>query len=680
MQLVAERREVSSHGVMQIAKATVVASAQVFNQFENQYSDRFKAIVREMTANGIDSHRQAGTADPVHIYLPDALDPYYRVKDTGLGMSHLFCTTGFMAYSNGSTKNGDNIAIGGFGTGSKSGFAYTDQLTLRSVHDGIRSTYSMFKDEDGCPCLGLLEQVPTDEINGVEFSIPVEPKDFEKFRNAAVQHLAYFGDEVRLHGAQIDTVDYVQQGAGWGIRPRNPHNHTPQVVMGGMAYPINRYDLDYPHSSDSLAQIPIDLILPIGACSVTPNREALLYDDKTKVAIVDALDAIRDEVTANMPTMFDHITSQWEACVALDEHLGYDKNNAWARLVLQHVQWGLQPLTPYFKPTTGQHWHIEARNTRRKRSYSSSKCGSPSWVYISSQIQPAKIAKIIIDDLPPHKSPIKRIKTFVDDCAETDEFLVIRNPDITLEMLGNPPADLVMRTSELPEIAKATRTARTSAYWVRPRVRMFKPDEYRFNEPDYRIRVTPRQYTSPVTEIDYANQPNTGILVVMENFELPPLFRTKMDAGLIQLDELYLVNKADAQKLTDTWEMFDAVFAQRLANTLAEMPNAPQWKALLLSPLEPLIKFINCNPEMFDSIAKNTPLARLCNLIQTYKTDIPRGLGSYIVEALPPRVDPDDLLARINTQHWQLMTLQATADRRTIPTDSNLFKLFKEII
>src|SRR3546814_2225283 len=100
----------------------------------------------------IDAHTAAGKSEtPVKVWLPDEFDPYFRVTDTGIGMSHEFMMTSFMAYTDGSTKDQSNDQIGGWGIGSKSPFSYTDQFVLVSVHDGVRSVYSVFKDEDSIP-------------------------------------------------------------------------------------------------------------------------------------------------------------------------------------------------------------------------------------------------------------------------------------------------------------------------------------------------------------------------------------------------------------------------------------------------------------------------------------------------------------------------------------------------
>lgn len=687
MQLTTERREVTTHGLNRVSKARVLASAKVFDMFENHYSDRFKAIVRELTSNAIDAHRQAGNTDPVKVFLPDDLDPYFRVQDRGIGMSYDFCMDQFMEYSNGSTKSGSNDAIGGFGIGSKSPFSYTDQFTLRSVHDGTCTVYSVFKDEDGHPCIADLQQTQTDEPNGVEFSVPVEPADFVKFRNAASKHLVYFGDEVQLFGAEITPLDYVQQGAGWGIRRRHEHNNTARVVMGGVAYPLVAHELNYSVYGNAaispLTQMPVDLYLPIGACDIAPNREALLYNDKTSDAIEKFLREIVDEVTADMPTMFDHLPSLWQASYELSAYLNGDFFTSWAKLVMRHARYRGEELEGQYKICTkvSERWMIDPRKIGKRGR--AALCPNPRWEWGTMHINPYQIARIIIDDLQSKDSPVKRIKTFVDDvCEETDRVLVIRaveGTDISkvLEEFGNPPEGIITKTSELPAPPKAIRSRGTKT--ERPRVRMFELNYRATSETGLR----PLEVQSPVDEIPYSQQPDGGVLLVCDNFNLPDIqFWQKMYTNLLPKEQFYLVNKGDAARLDmSKWTLWDDEFNQRLARRLAATPTAPQYKALMLSALGPLLAFIKLNPALFQHVTKSKPLAKLVNLMATYDCAPLGAIERYVEAQLPPRLDPEDLLKRIERDNWQFMTLYNCAvSQRQIEPDSALFRLLKENI
>lgn len=687
MKLETLTRDVSTAGVMSVHKATIAASAKTFDFFASQtYSDKYKAIVRELVSNALDSHAEAGNTDPVDVYLPDAFDPYFRVKDHGIGMSHDFATTSFMCYSDGSTKDGSNLVIGGFGIGSKSPFAYTDQFTLRSVHNGTASVYSVFKDEDGIPSIGLLEQKPTNEINGVEFSLPVEEDDFAAFTTAAQSGLPYFFDRVRLHGAEVDAPHFIQRGETWAVRARDSAN-VPQVVMGGVAYPIayNQLstDLRYDSRLSPLLEMPIDLFMPIGSCSVTLSRESLLYDDKTKAAIRQALESIIDEITADIPTMFDGLAGEWNACKALHEYLGGDRYQARSKLVLGHVRFKGEPLEMHFSPTSQGYekaWVIAPRKGKYHNNYQTPNCPSPTWDETISHVSPKDISVVLIDDLPPtaKSATIKRIKTYVDDDLDgADQVLVIRPWDYTdinpaLEAFGNiPPEDFIL-TSSLPE-PERFRSDPTDKL-ARPNVRMFKLSHHGASQKS--LTITHCRWNSPLDEIEYAYQPARGILVVMNSFELPDKFWSKYT--FFERDELLFINKSDADKLKN-FTQFEAEFQNRLAEQLAAKPTLAQSNALKNSDLRNLIAVMVASPRLFADIPKSKPLAKLRTLVETYVINDEHNLSAHVEAELPKNVDPDALLTSIKEKHWQFMTFLKHYDRNYIPDDSPEFNLLKEL-
>src|SRR5271163_3034575 len=94
------------------------------------YSNPILAICREITSNARDAHREVGKANvPIHIQLPSNLQPEYRIKDYGPGISPDRMLNIFIKYT-ASTKRDDNIQTGGFGLGAKTPFAYSDQFLV----------------------------------------------------------------------------------------------------------------------------------------------------------------------------------------------------------------------------------------------------------------------------------------------------------------------------------------------------------------------------------------------------------------------------------------------------------------------------------------------------------------------------------------------------------------------
>src|SRR3546814_15456771 len=111
-------------------------------------------------------------------------------------------------------KEQSNDQCGGWGIGAKSPFPSTDQFVLDSVHDGGRSVYSVFKDEDSIPAIALLSQEETTDANGVEVSFPVETHHFNLFREATEKVVPFFTPLPNVVNHPVEAVKYDQLGAG----------------------------------------------------------------------------------------------------------------------------------------------------------------------------------------------------------------------------------------------------------------------------------------------------------------------------------------------------------------------------------------------------------------------------------------------------------------------------------
>jgi HSP90 family molecular chaperone len=68
---------------------TIAASSKAFQILSNQlYTDKPRAILRELSTNALDAHIAAGKADvPFEVQLPTTWDSTLIVKDFGTGMS-----------------------------------------------------------------------------------------------------------------------------------------------------------------------------------------------------------------------------------------------------------------------------------------------------------------------------------------------------------------------------------------------------------------------------------------------------------------------------------------------------------------------------------------------------------------------------------------------------------------
>lgn len=583
MRIEAVKRDIKQGGVMQVARATVAPSRKIFSMFEdNTYGNKPVAILRELVANGIDAHVAAGTPNrPVEVTLPTDLDPTFKVKDYGIGMSQEFVIgdpdkgipSKFMAYSDGSTKDKDNNQIGGFGIGSKSPFSYVDQYTLRVVFDGVLSVYTMFKDDEGFPSIGLLGTTTTDEPNGVEVSFPVEAEDIQKFREAAQQALMYFRPLPLVENGSVTPPEYSYVGNNWALRKQGGELG---VIMGGVRYPVatNSLDASLRHSSElsPLLNYGIDLTLPIGAVQPATSREALSYTDKTTPAIKQALLDIVADVVSTFATLFDNEPTLWAAKKKLYEETGganrYSQS-ARQQLLGANAQYKGSKLTTEveIRRLVGfKAWVIGAkRSWGRQPSLKTPKWETPEDIRL---FIPGEVEQIIVDDLPqkPKSKTMIKVREFIDQQPRAKQILFLRAKDTEnraeidqmLRNLGDPQN--VVFTSTLPEPVTTVKAAKAAN--VRPKVRMFSSDGQRptFYYGSWPVTNFQPGTNKPVKEIKYADQPATGTMVVMDNFNLPELFWEKMALGLVKWEDLVFVNKIDEPKLKDNFKTFDEVF------------------------------------------------------------------------------------------------------------------------
>src|ERR1019366_3856120 len=87
------------------------------------YSNPVLAICREISCNARDAHREVNKNNtPIEIHLPNGLDPNYKIKDFGPGISPDRIENVFIRYGV-STKREDNIQTGAFGMGCKTPFS-----------------------------------------------------------------------------------------------------------------------------------------------------------------------------------------------------------------------------------------------------------------------------------------------------------------------------------------------------------------------------------------------------------------------------------------------------------------------------------------------------------------------------------------------------------------------------
>lgn len=655
MQIIEATRDVRTSGVGEVHKATIRATSKVFSFFSDQtYTDKPRTILRELVANAEDSRRMAKSATQTVVTLPTPSNPILSVKDGGLGMSHEFITGPFMEYANGSTKSDSNDVIGGFGIGSKSPFSYVDQFLIRSVHNGTAGTYSMFKDEDGCPAIATLDRSPTDEPNGVEVMVSIKEDDISKFREAAEEVLGYFPDPIKLIGGEIKRPDYIAQGEGWAVRRQSG---TLAVIMGGVRYPVDRNSLPWDLRNDELVDYGVDLTLPIGSCSVALSREALSMDDRTTASILKAMRDMRQDIIDSFATIFDDCSGKWDAAKMLSDMAAGNRNRY--RLVSQHARYKGEPLQERIIPDCEISIHH-----RRGRINTISR-----FDFVRRQtVFPGRTSVLIIDDLPvePRSRTLARVKEAYGGSLQYDRHVVVargKSVEHVLKELGNPSEYVLTSTLQPPAIQRRPAGTRQKIYSCR--------------------------CSSPMRGdlIKLANLDGREILVEMNSFQMPQGFKEQWNSGIVDREKVVFANKLAAEKLRGKLIPWAEAFAKARGETLSKLPVEEIAFAKFIRSDTNISGLMNTLARVRPHLGeltraqKSRPFGKIVALYDRYMSVTMPDEHHLIEPKRPPRYNSVALIKALNEQqpevNWMLNNIiwPYTSDRAVLPA-----KILKGII
>lgn len=292
----------------------VGSEAFVFNVLRKDlYSDPIGSLIREYTVNAQDEHRKHGKSDkPISIQVPNQFTPELRIRDYAGGLTEEQVFNFFGNYG-ASDKRDSNVAVGFFGLGCKSAFAYTDSYIVKSFKDGIEHTFNIYIDETEIGKTAKLSSIPTNKPNGVEIIVPVKVIDIGTFQKKVLSTIRYFKVTPTISGMEVpEFVKHtaVIKGEDWEFFGSG----TPNLIMGEIAYPIDRYKLGELENWESvLINSGLNIHVNIGDVQVTASREALQMTPKTIATIKAKMVVIRDAMIAEVEKSFKEAKNLVEA-------------------------------------------------------------------------------------------------------------------------------------------------------------------------------------------------------------------------------------------------------------------------------------------------------------------------------------------------------------------------------
>lgn len=336
MKLESAVSEIESSGVISSTAFSIAMNAKAFKALSSTiYQNKQGSIVRELCCNAYDSHVMAGHPEkPFQVHLPDDFEPWFSVKDFGVGLSDSDIKSVFSTFFE-SSKDQSNDVIGAFGLGAKTPFSYTDQFTVTSIVNGVKCIYSAFIGPGGFPEISKMHEENTNEPNGVEINMAVKREDFSRFANEVRDQLRFFKTKPQVNvtrwwsGWCDMTVESVFTSCEfYGSSEFSDH----YIVQGQVGYPLNAASLT--NASDDVIQFLKQVIasgkrivinMPIGTIGVTISRESIEFDTKTIDNIEAVIKKIIDEVAFETKKLLDSIDGEFNKAQWLNNNkpLGY---------------------------------------------------------------------------------------------------------------------------------------------------------------------------------------------------------------------------------------------------------------------------------------------------------------------------------------------------------------------
>lgn len=299
------------------SKFTIAASAKAFKILSNSlYTNKIRAVVRELGCNAYDSHVANGNPDtPFLVIAPTTIAPEFAIRDYGTGMDADTVTNLYSTYF-GSSKTESNDFVGALGLGSKTPFSYTDSFVVTSWINNpngegtIEYKFNAYISDIGEPSIAKMSTRESTEPTGVMIQVGVNPADIRDWEreidyvyatfkippivngysvNYAVPESVY---NIDLNG--LDTTIYSLGGSSVdsGI----------YILMGNIPYPIPSVVCNKAPTSNitniigRYSRRAIMIEVPIGTVEMTPSRESLSIEGDTETTLVNILTTLNSVI------------------------------------------------------------------------------------------------------------------------------------------------------------------------------------------------------------------------------------------------------------------------------------------------------------------------------------------------------------------------------------------------
>jgi hypothetical protein len=329
---------IKREGNFETQEFQIAATQEAFRILsDGLYSDKERAVVRELSTNAADSHIMAKNPDVFEVHLPSYSEPWLNVRDFGTGMSHEQVMQLYPTYF-GTNKAGENETTGCLGLGSKSPLCKVRSFTVISRHDGMERHYMVALNEDRLPTINYLkDQDQPTTSSGMEIQLAVSTSDISRYIRSAQSVYRHFAEDSRprilnCENYSINEKEVLLEGKGWRMYKGSG---SPMAIQGNVGYPIASEKIrwettttdedgeeciidgaaDRVKNNQMLLSCNLEIDFPVGSLAFTPSREHLSYNKPTCEALCDRLDEIAKEISATVANRFGNCATLWEARV-----------------------------------------------------------------------------------------------------------------------------------------------------------------------------------------------------------------------------------------------------------------------------------------------------------------------------------------------------------------------------
>lgn len=500
MKLHAGNNVIEKSGDFEESKFSIEASSKAFFILsDGLYSNKVLAVIRELSTNAYDSHVDAGKRDVAFdVHLPTALNPVFFIRDYGTSMNHDNCMQLYTTYFR-STRNNSNDAVGCLGLGSKAPFAYSDSFTVEAYLNGSKRIYNAYKNEDGSPVFSLMDEVKTDEPDGIKVSIQVNSNDVSRFHHEAQKVYEFFNVKPNFIGEKITfgKVKKVLSGSNWYFDDNANSN---LIIMGQIAYPLDANQLmgDGDNREAKFVQYSdgLRILVNIGDVDITPSRESLSYSKETKANIKRIIASITQDIASKIEDQIKSQPTLYKArmtYVQISDQCSSIKNAV--ESLQKSISWNGQSL---FDNIINESINVKNKVSVNllHKSYYRKKISSSSDI---DNVLFKNGMKVIIDDLT--RGGLSRIKQKMKESSNEANYYVYKlkagetvDNNAMYDILGGATKDDIMLSSSLPKVTYNRSSSGGSDGLPPVFIQVFNEEKGQFEECDMSVKYENAYY------------------------------------------------------------------------------------------------------------------------------------------------------------------------------------------